>query len=67
MKTQGYSALLKDLDVKKARRLITAKENAIKSVMTLIAKEKDKGGVHSERGLSKNGVASLDGERNEGG
>lgn len=67
VKTQDYSALLKEQDVKKARRLITARENAIKSVKTLITKEKEKSRVHLEGGLSKNGVAPVDGERNQGG
>ncbi|KAI0039503.1 ribosomal protein S5 domain 2-like protein [Auriscalpium vulgare] len=39
---QDYSALRKDLDVAKAKRLVTARENAIKSVKSLISKAKDK-------------------------
>lgn len=56
-KAQDYSALLKDLDVKKARRLITARENAIKSVKTLVVKEKEKQreGVDTGGGVMRNG------------
>ncbi|EIM80595.1 ribosomal protein S5 domain 2-like protein [Stereum hirsutum FP-91666 SS1] len=57
-----YSTLLKDLDVKKARRLITARENAIKSVKTLVMKEKEKqrDGVDLGGGGMKNVVARVD-------
>lgn len=61
-KAHDYSTLLKDLDVKKARRLITARENAIKSVKTLVMKEKEKqrDGVDLGGGGMKNVVARVD-------
>lgn len=59
-KAQDYSALLKDLDVKKARRLITAKENAIKSVKSLVMKEKEKQlDDHHNGGITKDDVARV--------
>ncbi|KAH7927440.1 ribosomal protein S5 domain 2-like protein [Leucogyrophana mollusca] len=42
-KKQDYSGLQKDLDLAKAKRLVNARENAIKTVKTLIAKKKAAG------------------------
>lgn len=56
-KAQDYSALLKELDVQKARRLITARENAVKSVKTLVVKEKERRrvGAATSEGVVKDG------------
>lgn len=61
-KAHDYFSLLKDLDVKKARRLITARENAIKSVKTLVMREKEKreDGVGPGGGAMKNVVALVE-------
>lgn len=61
---QDYSAMQKDLDVKKAKRLVTARENAVKSVKALIAKEKEKANQLSINRVAKSGGA-VDREKDE--
>ena len=43
-KTPNYKDLRDSLDVNKAKRLITARENSIKSVKSALKREKDKAG-----------------------
>lgn len=59
---QDYSAMQTALDVKKARRLLTARENAVKGVKALIAKEKEK----ADR-MSTNPAAKDDEDREKDG
>ncbi|EIM80586.1 uncharacterized protein STEHIDRAFT_162368 [Stereum hirsutum FP-91666 SS1] len=64
-KAHNYSTLLKHLDVKKAGRLITARENAIKSVKTLVPKEKEKRTNVAD--LGGNGIKNVVARVDEGG